>query len=84
MHNYERTCPIYQNTCTNNEQRFYKGALNGTIHVVAGGGGAGLTYFANISTLWSVFKDFDYGISRDYRDIMGCAPDSCPTTTLAS
>nr|GME18307.1 probable inactive purple acid phosphatase 1 [Ipomoea batatas] len=113
VHNYERTCPIYQNICTNKEQRFYKGTLNGTIHVVAGGGGAGLANFANISTSWSLFKDYDYGfvkltafdhsnllfeykksnngkvydsfrISRDYRDILACTVDSCPSTTLAT
>ncbi|CAH9101126.1 unnamed protein product [Cuscuta europaea] len=112
VHNYERTCPIYQNICTSKKQHFYRGSLNGTIHVVAGGGGAGLAGFANISTSWSLSKDQDYGfvkltafdhsnllfeykksrdgkvhdsfrISRDYRDILSCTVDSCPSTTLA-
>lgn len=113
VHNYERTCPIYQNICTNQEKNYYKGTLNGTIHVVAGGGGAGLAEFTTLQTKWSLFKDYDYGfvkltafdhsnllfeykksrdgkvydsfrISRDYRDILACTVDSCPSTTLAS
>ncbi|KAM7481063.1 hypothetical protein LguiB_005646 [Lonicera macranthoides] len=113
VHNYERTCPIYQNICTNEEKRYYKGILNGTIHVVAGGGGASLSYFTPVQTKWSIFRDYDYGfvkltafdhsnllfeykksrdgkvydsfrISRDYRDILACTVDSCPSTTLAS
>ncbi|KAM7251251.1 hypothetical protein ACFE04_023134 [Oxalis oulophora] len=60
-HNYERTCPIYQNICTSTEKHFYKGTLNGTIHVVAGGGGAALTNFANLEPTWSYVKDVDYG-----------------------
>ncbi|KAK9750656.1 hypothetical protein RND81_02G211200 [Saponaria officinalis] len=112
VHNYERTCPIYQNTCTRKEKDHYEGPLNGTIHVVAGGAGASLTEFANAHPKWSLLRDFDYGfvkltafdhsnllfeykksrdgkvydsftISRDYRDIMACAVDSCPPSTLA-
>ncbi|XP_028057180.1 probable inactive purple acid phosphatase 1 [Camellia sinensis] len=112
VHNYERTCPIYQNICTNDEKHYYKGSLNGTIHIVAGGGGASLADFTSLQTKWSVFKDHDYGfvkltafdhsnllfeykksrdgnvydsfrISRDYRDILACTVDSCPSTTLA-
>ncbi|CAL5428596.1 unnamed protein product [Camellia sinensis] len=108
VHNYERTCPIYQNICTNEEKHYYKGGLNGTIHIVAGGGAD----FTSLQTKWSVFKDHDYGfvkltafdhsnllfeykksrdgnvydsfrISRDYRDILACTVDSCPSTTLA-
>ncbi|XP_031099292.1 probable inactive purple acid phosphatase 1 isoform X1 [Ipomoea triloba] len=115
VHNYERTCPVYQNICTNKETHFYKGPLNGTIHVVAGGAGASIfdSDFAPIQPSWSLFRDFDHGfvkltafdhsnllfeykksrdgkvydsfrISRDYRDILACAVDSCPSTTLAS
>ncbi|KAL5725838.1 polynucleotide adenylyltransferase [Ranunculus cassubicifolius] len=113
VHNYERTCPIYENVCTSQEKSNYKGSLNGTIHVVAGGGGAGLAQFTTLQTKWSVFKDYDYGfikltaydhsnllfeykkssdgkvydsftISRDYRDVLACAVDSCPSSTLAS
>ncbi|KAI3699010.1 hypothetical protein L2E82_42979 [Cichorium intybus] len=60
-HNYERTCPMYQSNCTNNENGNYTGSLNGTIHVVAGGGGASLTEFASVSQTWSLFRDYDYG-----------------------
>ncbi|KAL6187788.1 hypothetical protein ACLB2K_039183 [Fragaria x ananassa] len=113
VHNYERTCPIYQNICTNEEKHYYKGSLNGTIHVVAGGAGASLSTFTSLQTKWSIFKDHDHGfvkltafdhsnllfeykksrdgqvydsfrISRDYRDILACTVDSCPSTTLAS
>ncbi|XP_061985559.1 probable inactive purple acid phosphatase 1 isoform X2 [Populus nigra] len=63
-HNYERTCPIYQNICTSKEKSYYKGALNGTIHVVAGGGGASLADFTPINTTWSYFKDHDYGFVK--------------------
>lgn len=87
--------------------------MNGTIHVVAGGGGAGLAEFTTLNTKWSFFKDYDYGfvkltafdhssllfeykkssdgevydsftMSRDYRDILACTVDSCPSTTLAT
>ncbi|KAF8013040.1 hypothetical protein BT93_I1032 [Corymbia citriodora subsp. variegata] len=113
VHNYERMCPIYQNVCTNQEKNHYKGTLNGTIHVVAGGGGFNLTEFTTLQTKWSLFRDYDYGfvkltafdhsnllfeykksrdgkvydffrVSRDYRDILACTVDSCPSTTLAS
>ncbi|KAK6133900.1 hypothetical protein DH2020_032361 [Rehmannia glutinosa] len=113
VHSYERTCPIYQNKCTSKEKQYYKGSLNGTIHVVAGGGGASLSQFSTLKPNWSIFRDSDYGfvkltafdhsnllfeykkssdgnvydsfrISRDYRDILACAVDSCPSTTLAS
>ncbi|KAK6251935.1 hypothetical protein QUC31_013655 [Theobroma cacao] len=112
-HHYERTCPIYQNICTNKEKNHYRGTLSGTIHVVAGGGGAGLAEFTTLNTKWSFFKDLDYGfvkltafdhsnllfeykkssdgkvydfftISRNYRDILACTVDSCPSMTLAS
>uniref|UniRef100_A0A803QQ03 Purple acid phosphatase n=1 Tax=Cannabis sativa TaxID=3483 RepID=A0A803QQ03_CANSA len=113
VHNYERTCPIYQNICTSDKKNYYKGSLNGTIHVVAGGGGSSLAKFSSATPKWSLVRDYDYGftkltafdhsnllfeykkssdgkvhdsfrISRDYRDILACAPDGCPSTTLAS
>ena len=105
-------CHFLQNICTNEEKHYYKGFLNGTIHVVAGGGGASLTQFTTLQTKWS-FLDYDYGfikltafdhsnllfeykkssngkvydsfrISRDYKDILACTVDSCPSMTLAS
>ncbi|WRX16305.1 Calcineurin-like phosphoesterase domain [Theobroma cacao] len=113
VHNYERTCPIYENRCTDYEKHYYKGTPKGTIHVVAGGGGASLSTFTTLKTNWSLYRDYDYGfvkltafdhsnllfeykkssdgkvydtfrISRDYRDILACTVDSCPSTTLAS
>lgn len=106
-------CMLIQNICTSEEKHDYKGTLNGTIHIVAGGGGASLSTFTSIKTKWSIFKDYDYGfvkltafnhstllfeykksrdgkvydsfkISRDYRDILACTMDSCPSATMAS
>ncbi|KAF8013912.1 hypothetical protein BT93_I1694 [Corymbia citriodora subsp. variegata] len=74
VHNYERICPIYQNECTNEEKNHYKGALNGTIHIVAGGGGFNLTEFTNLQTKWSLFRDYDYGFVKltafDYSNLL--------------
>ncbi|KAI6676898.1 hypothetical protein NL676_037694 [Syzygium grande] len=64
VHNYERTCPIYQSTCTSEEKNHYEGTLNGTIHVVAGGGGANLSEFTSVQTKWSLFRDYDYGFVK--------------------
>nr|GEX42793.1 probable inactive purple acid phosphatase 1 [Tanacetum cinerariifolium] len=63
-HSYERTCPIYESVCTSNEKHAYKGSKNGTIHVVAEGGGASLTNFANINATWSLVKYVDYGFLK--------------------
>ncbi|KAI7757741.1 hypothetical protein M8C21_031753 [Ambrosia artemisiifolia] len=54
----------YKNICMNDEKTNYKGSLNGTIHVVAGGGGADLTPFTPFQTTWSVFRDYDYGFLK--------------------
>lgn len=64
VHNYERTCPIYQNQCVNSEKYHYSGTMNGTIHVVAGGGGSHLSDFASIKTYWSIYRDFNYGFVK--------------------
>ncbi|KAK6920512.1 Purple acid phosphatase, N-terminal [Dillenia turbinata] len=113
VHNYERTCPMYQNQCVNDEVSHYSGTVNGTIHVVVGGGGSHLSEFSTLNTSWSLYKDYDFGfvkltafnyssllfeykkssngqvydsftITRDYRDVLACAHDSCAPTTLAS
>ncbi|XP_020525527.1 probable inactive purple acid phosphatase 27 isoform X2 [Amborella trichopoda] len=113
VHNYERTCPIYQSICVNQEKSHYSGIVNGTIHVVAGGGGSHVSEFTDLKTNWSLYRDYDYGfvkltafdhssllfeykkssdgkvydsftISRDYKDVLACAIDSCQPTTLAS
>ncbi|KAI7725041.1 hypothetical protein M8C21_004032, partial [Ambrosia artemisiifolia] len=64
VHNYERTCPIYQNQCVNTERDSYSGTVNGTIHVVVGGGGSHLSDFTEINTVWSLYKDHDWGFVK--------------------
>lgn len=61
VHNYERTCPVYQNQCVKDGTSHYSGVVNGTIHVVAGGGGSHLNQFSPIKTIWSIYRDFDFG-----------------------
>nr|POE75869.1 putative inactive purple acid phosphatase 27 [Quercus suber] len=64
VHDYERTCPIYQNVCVNSEVSHYSGTMNGTIHVVVGGGGHHLgTSFIGIPN-WSLYRDFDFGFVK--------------------
>ncbi|XP_057778842.1 nucleotide pyrophosphatase/phosphodiesterase-like [Salvia miltiorrhiza] len=64
VHNYERICPIYQNQCVNSEKSHYSGTVNGTIHVVVGGGGSHLSDFTTIDTVWSIYKDLDFGFVK--------------------
>ncbi|CAK9148704.1 unnamed protein product [Ilex paraguariensis] len=64
VHNYERTCPIYQNQCMNEETSHYSGTVNGTIHVVVGGGGSHLSDFSPLQTFWSLYRDRDYGFVK--------------------
>ncbi|KAM7475741.1 hypothetical protein LguiB_022984 [Lonicera macranthoides] len=64
VHNYERTCPIYQNQCVNTERSHYSGTVNGTIHVVVGGGGSHLSDFSALQTSWSLYRDLDYGFVK--------------------
>ncbi|CAK9148703.1 unnamed protein product [Ilex paraguariensis] len=64
VHNYERTCPIYQNQCVNSEKSHYSGIVNGTIHVVVGGAGSHLSAFSEVNTTWSLYKDFDFGFVK--------------------
>ncbi|KAL8217493.1 hypothetical protein R6Q57_020866 [Mikania cordata] len=64
VHNYERVCPIYQNQCVNDEKSHYSGIVNGTIHIVAGGGGSHLSAFIDMDTVWSVHKDRDFGFVK--------------------
>ena len=52
---------LYQNVCTSKETSHYRGPLNGTIHLVAGGGGASLADFAAVQTSWSLARDYDFG-----------------------
>lgn len=63
-HNYERTCPIYQNTCLNNASDHYTGPFKATTHIVVGGGGASLADFSPNPPKWSHFRDHDYGFVK--------------------
>ncbi|KAK7389201.1 hypothetical protein VNO78_24036 [Psophocarpus tetragonolobus] len=64
VHNYERTCPIYENTCVNDERSHYSGIVNGTIHVVAGGAGSHLSNFSQVTPKWSLYRDYDFGFVK--------------------
>ncbi|XP_071731767.1 nucleotide pyrophosphatase/phosphodiesterase-like [Rutidosis leptorrhynchoides] len=64
VHDYERTCPIYENQCVNTERFNYYGTVKGTIHVVVGGGGSVLSSFSNINPEWSLYKDHDFGFVK--------------------
>ncbi|CAA0825438.1 Probable inactive purple acid phosphatase 27 [Striga hermonthica] len=64
VHNYERSCPIYQNICVNSEKSRYSGTVNGTIHVVVGGGGSHLSEFSPVSASWSLYRDYDWGFVK--------------------
>ncbi|CAO2184413.1 unnamed protein product [Urochloa humidicola] len=64
VHNYERTCPIYQSQCMTNEKSHYSGTMNGTIHVVAGGGGSHLSEYTTAIPSWSIFRDHDFGFVK--------------------
>ncbi|XP_045792560.1 probable inactive purple acid phosphatase 27 [Trifolium pratense] len=64
VHNYERTCPIYQNQCVNTEKSHYSGIVNGTIHVVAGGAGSHLSNFSQVTPKWSLYRDYDFGFVK--------------------
>ncbi|XP_022867899.1 probable inactive purple acid phosphatase 27 isoform X1 [Olea europaea var. sylvestris] len=64
VHNYERTCPIYQNQCVNSERSHYSGIVNGTIHVVVGGGGSHLSEFSSVTPSWSLYRDYDFGFVK--------------------
>ncbi|WVZ65481.1 hypothetical protein U9M48_014836 [Paspalum notatum var. saurae] len=64
VHNYERTCPVYENTCMdgNRDKASYSGTMGGTIHAVVGTGGARLRdYSAGPWPQWSVVRDKSFG-----------------------
>ncbi|KAJ6764219.1 PURPLE ACID PHOSPHATASE-RELATED [Salix koriyanagi] len=82
VHNYERTCPIYQNQCVSKEKHHYSGTVNGTIHVVVAFDHSSLLFEYKKSSDGKVYDSFT--ISRDYRDVLACVHDSCPATTLAT
>ncbi|KAI4336316.1 hypothetical protein L6164_014855 [Bauhinia variegata] len=64
VHNYERTCPVYQSQCVNSEKSHYSGVVDGTIHVVVGGGGSHLSGFSQVIPKWSIYRDYDYGFVK--------------------
>lgn len=64
VHNYERTCPMYAEKCVSSERSRYSGAVNGTIHVVVGGGGSHLTNFTAETPPWSLYREMDYGFAK--------------------
>ncbi|KAK4569041.1 hypothetical protein RGQ29_004442 [Quercus rubra] len=64
VHNYERTCPIYQNRCVNTEKSHYSGTVNGTINIVVGAGGYQLNSHTPLQTIWSIYKVSDFGFGK--------------------
>ncbi|XP_062232238.1 nucleotide pyrophosphatase/phosphodiesterase-like [Phragmites australis] len=64
VHNYERTCPLYQSQCVTKERSHYSGTMNGTIFVVAGGGGSHLSDYTTAIPTWSIFRDRDFGFVK--------------------
>jgi hypothetical protein len=48
----------------NPEKSHYSGSLNGTIHVVVGGGGSHLSTFSQAPPNWSLYRDYDYGFVK--------------------
>ncbi|OMO84079.1 hypothetical protein CCACVL1_11007 [Corchorus capsularis] len=64
VHNYERTCPIYQNQCVKKGINHYSGVVNGTIHVIVGGGGSHLSDFSSLTPFWSLYRDYDWGFVK--------------------
>ena len=53
-----------QNHSVNTERSHYSGIVNGTIHVVVGGGGSHLSEFSEVNTTWSLYKDYDFGFVK--------------------
>ena len=53
-----------QNQCVNTERSHYSGTVNGTIHVVVGGGGSHLAEFSPVQTTWSIYRDSDFGFVK--------------------
>ena len=49
-----------QNTCVCNASHHYRDAIAETTHVVVGGGGACLSTFSKVQTLWSYFQEFGF------------------------
>ncbi|KAI3844997.1 hypothetical protein MKX03_014702 [Papaver bracteatum] len=100
VHNYERTCPMYENICVNSATTHFSGLWNETIHVVVGGGSdlykdfdfgfVKMTAFNHTSLLFEYKKSSDWNvyesftITREYMDVLACTIDSCAPVTLAT
>ena len=48
----------------NSEKHNYSGVVNGTIHVVTGGGGKSLDNFSAVIPRWSITRDSDWGFVK--------------------
>lgn len=48
----------------NSEKSHYSGTVNGTIHVVVGGGGSHLSEFTDFIPNWSLYRDYDFGFVK--------------------
>ncbi|KAL6863822.1 hypothetical protein ACP4OV_016725 [Aristida adscensionis] len=64
VHNYERTCPVYQKQCVSSEKSHYSSTMNGTIHAVVGGGGSHLSNFTVDVPAWSIYREMEYGFVK--------------------
>lgn len=53
-----------QEQCTSTEKSHYSGTVNGTIHVIVGGGGSHLSKFSEVKPNWSIYRDFDFGFVK--------------------
>ncbi|KAK3043255.1 hypothetical protein RJ639_002498 [Escallonia herrerae] len=59
-----RPAKFLKNKCVNSATSHYSGTVNGTIHVVAGGGGSHLSAFSPVNAAWSLYKDYDFGFVK--------------------
>ncbi|KAF3326283.1 putative inactive purple acid phosphatase 1 [Carex littledalei] len=64
VHNYERTCPVFENQCMQKGSNHYTGPFSATTHVVVGGGGASLADYTATRAKWSYFRDHDFGFVK--------------------
>jgi hypothetical protein len=46
------------------EKHHYSGTMNGTIHVVVGGGGSHLSEYSSVIPNWSIYRDYDFGFVK--------------------
>nr|ACF86009.1 unknown [Zea mays] len=55
---------MYQSQCMTSEKTHYSGTMNGTIFVVAGGGGCHLSSYTTAIPKWSIYRDYDFGFVK--------------------